>query len=77
VYGHVLILAGGEGYTDYVCALAPVRHEKVSLFFLVPEANVVRERGSRKFGGVNSLIEPQGSNTLRTTKIIVEGIERC
>ena len=68
MYGHVLILAGGGGYTGYVCALAPVFHEKVSLFFLVPEANVVRERRARRFGGVDSLVESQGPKTLCTTK---------
>jgi len=68
VCGRVLILAGSGGHTGYAYALAPVLHEKVSLFFLVPEANVLSERGPRKFGEVDSLIESQSPKVLRATK---------
>jgi len=68
LHGHVLILAGDGDHMGYACALAPVLHEKVPLFFLVPEENVLSERGPREFGEVDSLIESKGPRVLPSTK---------
>jgi len=47
----VLILAGGLGYTSYVCALAQVLQEKASLSLLASEG------GATKIVGVSKDVE--------------------
>ena len=63
MHGRVLILAGGGGHTGYAYALAEALHGKVSLSFLVPEGDTLSERRVRKFGEVDSLIEPRNPKT--------------
>jgi len=60
---HLLILAAGGGHTGYAYALAEALHPKVSLFFLVPEGDILSERRLSKFGKVEFLIKPRGPKT--------------
>ena len=59
----VLILAGGGGHTGYAYALAQALQNEASLFFLVPEGDVLSERRLSRFGEVRFLIKPRGPKT--------------
>jgi len=60
----ILILAGGGGHTGYAYALAQVLSEKgVSLFFFVPEGDILSAKRLRKFGKVDFLVKPREPKT--------------
>lgn len=59
----VLILAGGGGHTGYAYALAQALQKEASLFFLVPDGDVLSERRLSRFGEVRFLIKPRGPKT--------------
>ena len=63
MHKRVLILAGGGGHTGFAYALAQALHNRVSLFFLVPEGDTLSEKKLSKFGKVNFLIKPREPKT--------------
>lgn len=50
-------------HTGYAYALAEALYSKVSLFFLVPEGDILSEKRLSKFGKVEFLIKPRGPKT--------------
>jgi len=76
----LLILAAGGGHTGYAYALAEALYPKVSLFFLVPEGDILSKRRLSKFGKVEFLIKPRGPKTpihifaLRLAKAFTDSI---
>jgi len=60
---NVLILAGGGGHTGYGYALAQRLYGGASLYFLVPEGDVLSQKRLSKFGGVDFLLKARGAKT--------------